>query len=178
MVTAATEILSRRGFSGTTVRAVLERSGAPRGSVGFHFPGGRSELVSAAFDEVGGQVEAALIDMEEQGRTGAELLGAMCEFYAESLRGSGFCSGCPIGSALAEIHDDTEFAPRLRTILETWVRVLARTLRRDGVSADDADELSMLAISSLEGAILTARITRDTAPVEAVRRRICPLLVP
>ncbi|WP_333619169.1 LmrA/YxaF family transcription factor [Dietzia sp.] len=134
--------------------------------------------MSAAFDEVGGQVEAALIDMEEQGRTGAELLGAMCEFYAESLRESGFVSGCPIGSALTEIHDDTDFAPRLRTILESWLRVLARTLRRDGVSADDADELSMLAISSLEGAILTARITRDTAPVEAVRRRICPLLIP
>ena len=40
MVVSAALMLRERGVAGTTVSGVLEASGAPRGSVGFHFPGG------------------------------------------------------------------------------------------------------------------------------------------
>ncbi len=41
MVLSAVAVLRERGVQGVTLDAVLARSGAPRGSIYHHFPGGR-----------------------------------------------------------------------------------------------------------------------------------------
>ena len=48
MVLSALYLFAERGVQGTSIADVLERSGAPRGSVYHHFPGGKDEIVSAA----------------------------------------------------------------------------------------------------------------------------------
>ncbi|MDT7695716.1 MAG: TetR/AcrR family transcriptional regulator, lmrAB and yxaGH operons repressor, partial [Pseudonocardiales bacterium] len=44
MITAARRLFRERGYLGTAFSDVLAESGAPRGSVYFHFPGGKEEL--------------------------------------------------------------------------------------------------------------------------------------
>jgi AcrR family transcriptional regulator len=48
MIRAAIELLCERGYAGTSFGDVLERSGAPRGSIYHHFPGGKQQLVTEA----------------------------------------------------------------------------------------------------------------------------------
>src|SRR5205807_3979674 len=43
MVQAAFELFRKRGYHATAFSDVVRESGAPRGSIYFHFPGGRSE---------------------------------------------------------------------------------------------------------------------------------------
>src|SRR5258706_15393460 len=50
MAESAMHLLAQRGLQATTFAEVLERSGAARGSVYHHFPGGKDELVDAALD--------------------------------------------------------------------------------------------------------------------------------
>lgn len=45
MIESTIALLRERGAAGMTIDAVLEHSGAPRGSVYHHFPGGRRELL-------------------------------------------------------------------------------------------------------------------------------------
>ena len=45
---AAAVLLAKRGLQATSFSDVLERSGAPRGSIYHHFPEGKDELVDAA----------------------------------------------------------------------------------------------------------------------------------
>lgn len=56
MVESAVELLARRGLLATSFSEVLERSGAPRGSVYHHFPGGKDELVGSALDLGGSEL--------------------------------------------------------------------------------------------------------------------------
>jgi len=48
MISSAAELMGSRGMSGTSFSDVLEHSGAPRGSIYHHFPGGKQELAKAA----------------------------------------------------------------------------------------------------------------------------------
>ena len=63
IVATAVTLLGRRGTAGTTIEAVLARSGAPRGSVYHHFPGGRDEIVTDAVPFAGEEV-AGFIDRD------------------------------------------------------------------------------------------------------------------
>ncbi|MFD2395066.1 TetR/AcrR family transcriptional regulator [Dietzia aerolata] len=50
MVRTAAVLLREHGVAGTTIDRVLAVSGAPRGSVYHHFPGGRAQLLSEAVE--------------------------------------------------------------------------------------------------------------------------------
>ena len=45
MIEATALLLRRRGYHGTSLNDILSASGAPRGSLYFHFPGGKDQLV-------------------------------------------------------------------------------------------------------------------------------------
>ena len=53
MVEGAIQLLATRGVHGASLLKVLEHTGAPRGSVYHHFPGGKEELILAALDITG-----------------------------------------------------------------------------------------------------------------------------
>jgi AcrR family transcriptional regulator len=57
MVRAAATLIGARGVSATSFADVLEASGAPRGSIYHHFPGGKRQLVAEAVDWTSEQVQ-------------------------------------------------------------------------------------------------------------------------
>ncbi len=60
MVLSALYLIAERGVQGTSIADVLERSGAPRGSVYHHFPGGKDEIVGAAMEYMATDARAPL----------------------------------------------------------------------------------------------------------------------
>ena len=50
MVEGAVRLLAINGVEGTSFAEVLAATGAPRGSIYHHFPGGKTELLHAALD--------------------------------------------------------------------------------------------------------------------------------
>ncbi|WP_439951860.1 TetR/AcrR family transcriptional regulator, partial [Mycobacterium avium] len=72
MLASAAEVMRERGAAGVTIDAVLARSGAPRGSVYYHFPDGRNQILAEALRYSGDSI-TALID-QAAGRGGRALL--------------------------------------------------------------------------------------------------------
>src|SRR6266487_777898 len=60
MVEAAVEALRRRGVAGMSFTDVLRASGAARGAIYHHFPGGKTQLVAEAAAHNGHDVRAHL----------------------------------------------------------------------------------------------------------------------
>ena len=48
MLEATGRLIRERGYHGTSLNDILAASGAPRGSLYFHFPGGKDQLVIEA----------------------------------------------------------------------------------------------------------------------------------
>jgi TetR/AcrR family transcriptional repressor of lmrAB and yxaGH operons len=176
MVTSAALLLRERGVAGTSVAKVLEHSHGPRGSVGFHFPGGRSELLTDALLWAGGFVTATLRHAAEQGTGPAEVFTGICVHYKNQLADSNFAAGCPVGAVAQEAYRDPALGPVVATIVNDWASALSDVLTNAGHEPTRAADLAMLCICSLEGAITMSRVKRSTDPIDNVLDYVLPLL--
>src|SRR5213592_836972 len=86
-----------RGVDGTAFSDVIERSGAPRGSIYHHFPGGKAELAGEAVDYVGGLARDAIADPLDDGDP-VRALRAFVELWRADFERSGGRAGCPIAA--------------------------------------------------------------------------------
>ena len=68
MIDAAVALFSRQGYAATSFNDIIEHSGAPRGSIYHHFPGGKAELAVEAVRSTGERVRRV-----RQPRVGAGL---------------------------------------------------------------------------------------------------------
>ena len=55
-VEATQELLRRHGYAASGLGEIVARSGAPKGSLYFHFPGGKQELAVAAMERSAAQL--------------------------------------------------------------------------------------------------------------------------
>jgi TetR/AcrR family transcriptional repressor of lmrAB and yxaGH operons len=169
MITSAALLLRENGLAGTSIPKVLAHSNGPRGSVGHHFPGGRTELITEAITWAGSLVTDALDKKRAAGATPAELFAFICDFYAKQLASTDYAAGCPVGAAAQEAFDDPVIGPVISKIVDAWTGTLADALRDAGRNATEASDLALLCVCSLEGAILVARVQRSTKSIDTVR---------
>ena len=96
MVQGASRVLARRGLHATAFSEVLAVTGASRGSIYHHFPGGKAELIEAVLEDYGGRTDDAL-----QALHGQPLLsvvrGALALWRARLVEED--CgAGCPVAA--------------------------------------------------------------------------------
>src|ERR1700760_640996 len=88
MLLSAAEVLRERGAAGVTIDEVLARSGAPRGSVYYHFPDGRNQLLTEALQFAGESITAVIDDAAQHGCL--FLVRSFVEFWERTLIDSDF----------------------------------------------------------------------------------------
>ena len=171
MVQSAAVLFREHGFSGTGFRDVIEHSGAPRGSIYHHFPGGKAQLaaetVRYASDVVATRIERVTVDGDP-----VAMLRAFVAGWRRTLERSDFRAGCPIVAVAVEAPDDPELAEAVVDAFERWERMFAAVLREAGVPRARAARLATLTVSSLEGTVVLCRARRDTRPLDAVAREL------
>jgi TetR/AcrR family transcriptional regulator, lmrAB and yxaGH operons repressor len=165
--------MRERGVEATSFSEVIERSGAPRGSIYHHFPGGKAELVEAATRYAGEFTAAGLVAaLRSDDPAGA--IRAFTRGWAKLLRDSDFGAGCPVVAATLEGSPAAREAAG--AAFAQWESVIARALGQY-VSRPRARSLATLVVSSIEGAVILARAQRSTAPVSRVAGELERLLV-
>jgi len=168
-VTATGELLRRRGYAATGVSEIVAASGAPRGSLYFHFPGGKQELAVAAMEQTGEQLRAAMAVLMDRPGGPAVSLGLLVDALAVGLEASGYRDGCPIATVALETAAESEpLRETARRVFEAWTGELSRALGAAGADPATAERRALFVLSAIEGALMLARARRDTAPLRAV----------
>jgi TetR/AcrR family transcriptional repressor of lmrAB and yxaGH operons len=176
MVHSAAGLLRERGVRGTSFGRVLEHSGAPRGSISHHFPGGKDEMIGAAVRAAGQEISVRLRDAADRGARAAGLVNAICDHFGEGLDRTDYRAGCPIAAVAHEAFADDALRRTADAALRDWMAILSRTLQRDGHTRETADELAQLSVAAIEGAIMIARVQRSQRPLETTRRHLTTVL--
>lgn len=169
-------LLRRQGYAATGLNEIVSRSGAPRGSLYFHFPGGKEELAAAAMEQTGEDLRAAIAAVIGSHPRASESLSALIDGLGAGLEASGYRDGCPIATVTLEAAGASE-AVRLAAerVFDSWLGALEQGLVADGLDAEQAARRALLALSAIEGALLLARARRDLAPLRAVRDELAAL---
>ena len=177
MVEGAMALLASRGLEGTSFSDVLELTGAPRGSIYHHFPGGKDELVSAAVD---GALRRALDLMEPKaGTTAVEVTEFFLAAWRAILTSSDFSAGCAL-VAVAVATQSPTLRRQTAAAFITWRDQLARLLEQGGLSRVAAEQHAALLLAGSEGAVVISRAVGDLSAfdsaaavlVEGVRREL------
>jgi AcrR family transcriptional regulator len=179
MVRSAAQLIRRKGVSGTGMREIVTEADAPRGSLQHYFPGGKEELVSDALLWAGNvtaqKVRRSLRELES--RTPSALLASIVDGWRRDLTSEKFSVGCPLVAAAADTAaSSSELRQVLRRAFDGWLEPLSESLVELGVPPERSDNLAVVIITALEGAIILARVRRDLTPFDALVGELGPLL--
>ncbi|MGB9304250.1 MAG: TetR/AcrR family transcriptional regulator [Mycobacterium sp.] len=171
MLISAAEVMRERGAAGVTIDAVLARSGAPRGSVYYHFPDGRNQILTEALRYAGDAITATIDDAVERGAMA--LLRGYVDFWEALLIECDFSAGCPVvAAAIASADEELELSTEAGVILGRWCTALTQAFVADGFDESDAASLAVMSIAALEGAIVLCRSTRSVGPLRQVGEQL------
>jgi len=159
------ELVQVHGYTGTGLNTVLARSGAPKGSLYFHFPDGKEQLGEAAIDlaaELFADLIAGGVQVGAAPTTAGAIVEAMVLSLGEMLEESEFAMGCPVSVVALEMSSESE---RLRTACERayerWIVLVADFLGERGSQPAAARTTASSVVSLVEGAMIVARTRRD-----------------
>jgi TetR/AcrR family transcriptional repressor of lmrAB and yxaGH operons len=170
-------LLQRQGYHATGLAQIIEESGAPKGSLYFHFPGGKETLAQAALEHSGQQMQAKLGALVAGAAGPAEAIRAVTTHLADELEASRFQDGCPVATVALEAAAQL---PALRAVCSAsyarWQALLEAYLVHAGVDRERAGSLANLVLAAVEGALLLSRAHADTTPLRAVGEQLALLL--
>jgi AcrR family transcriptional regulator len=166
MIQSALILMGRQGVEGTSFSQVIEHSGAPRGSIYHHFPGGKEQLIAEATRYAGDTLVELIGDLVEKEGDPVTALDAVGGFWRAILYDSDFAAGCPVVAAALEGDRAPAAHEAARSTFQRWEDLYTELLRRAGVPEDRARSLGSTAIAAVEGAVILSRAQRSNAPLE------------
>jgi TetR/AcrR family transcriptional regulator, lmrAB and yxaGH operons repressor len=174
MVRGAAALLAATGLQGASFREVVRATGAPRGSIYHHFPGGKAELVTRAVR----LVERSVVDVLDglRGRPAGEVVDGLTAMWRAALLRSDFGSGCAVAALTATAAGELpDLAALAGEVFEHWEAALTGVLVEGGLEADDAAALATTVLAGVEGALLLARARRSIEPFDRVAAQLALL---
>ena len=175
IVVTTAKLLRRQGYNGTGLNQIVAEAEAPKGSLYFHFPGGKEQLAAEAIAASAGYLDAGLRACERA--SALESLDLYVEEAAKLLERTNYTEGCPIATVILEVGTSSALIGKAcADAIDLQISHVTGWLERDGLSADEARRRAQLIYTSLEGALLLAKAKKSVEPLTTLRGQL-PLLV-
>jgi TetR/AcrR family transcriptional repressor of lmrAB and yxaGH operons len=156
MIEAAIDLMRAYGLSGAGINDVVLRSGAPRGSLYHHFPGGKLQMAHEALAVQGGRVQSFIHQALAGAASGPDKVIALFDAFALRVEEAEFRKSCALGCVALDLDADTD---RLRQVVAesfaAWQETIAAHFQSLGPKA--AAEFASLLLTGIEGAYVRAR---------------------
>lgn len=175
MVETAAELFRQQGYGATSWRQVVAVSGAPAGSIGHHFPGGKEQLAVEVVASVSAATRdqvSALLGSDDAPVT---MMRRWIRASAHLLEATDYASGCPLATIALELaHSSDPVQSEIAAGYDSWSDLLASRLKP--THGEAAAEIAELLLAAFEGALLLSRARRSTGPLGLLDRRLPDLL--
>jgi TetR/AcrR family transcriptional repressor of lmrAB and yxaGH operons len=172
MLDAAARLFRSGGYHATGLNQLVAFSGAPKGSLYFHFPGGKEQLAAEAMREAAGRVLELLGRAAGAAPDAAGAVAAVLDQLADELVATDFRCGCPLATVALDAGDSEAIRGACAEGYRSWRDSLAGLLRRHGIPAERSAGLAVVTLAAIEGALLLARTERDVGPMRQVREHL------
>ena len=163
MIEAAIDLMRTSGLSGAGINEIVRESGAPKGSVYHHFPGGKSQIAAEALAVYSGRVMRFIDHALAGKRHPDEKLKALFAAFARRIAESDYRRSCAAGAVTLDLEDDPA---GLRVVLAAafadWVGLIARHF--DLGDARRTRSFAGLVLTAIEGAYVRCRAERSSRP--------------
>ncbi|MFJ9770281.1 TetR/AcrR family transcriptional regulator [Kitasatospora sp. NPDC101157] len=177
MIEATVAALQRRGVAGMSFTDILSSSGAARGAIYHHFPGGKAQLVAEAAERNGCEVRDRLTALPSD--SPAKVVQAFLDLVRPVLAASAAGGGCAVAALTVGVGaeaDDLALRQVAASAFTSWGDGLAERLSVAGLAPGAARDLATTLIALLQGAHVLCRAAGDLEPFEQVARTAVALV--
>ncbi|MFJ6785065.1 TetR/AcrR family transcriptional regulator [Streptomyces yangpuensis] len=177
LVRTASRLMQHGGYENTPVKQLVREAGATLGSLYHFFPGGKQELAVAAIhfgdEEFGALLRAGLAAHPDP----AEAVEAVADLLAETLEASDWLDGCPVtATALETVGRLPDLQAACARAFANWQELVAAKLLASGCPEEEARDLAITVVNTLEGAEMTSQVTRSRTPLLVAGRHLARLV--
>jgi TetR/AcrR family transcriptional repressor of lmrAB and yxaGH operons len=174
MIEAAIGLLQRHGLAAMSFTDVLADSGAARGAIYHHFPGGKEQLAAEAAGLHGRDVRGYLAQLP--GDTPQSMVAAFISNVRPVVEASAAGGGCAVAAVTVDGGAGTRDDARLRDVADEafagWAAEIGTKLIEGGMRPEQAADLASLMIITLEGAHVVCRAAGSIAPFDSAARAL------
>ena len=175
MVRSAADLIGSQGLNATSLSDVLADSGAPRGSIYFHFPGGKRELAEDAMRWTSDQVIEHM--RASSASTAPEVLHHFVALFQHVVEATDGAAGCAVAGVTIDVPAGEDgLLVVARQAFHDWATVLAQQLKDVGVDEARASGIAVLTVASVEGALILCRAEGGRAPLDAIAEELLRLV--
>lgn len=169
----AAQLFNRRGFFGSAMSDIMDVTGLEKGGIYNHFTS-KEDLAVQAFDYAVGvlrqEIKLAVADKKHA----VDRLIGLIGFYQRQSEGYPFVGGCPVMNTAIDA-DDTQpiLREHAKVALEEWNTFIRRIIQRGKERGEikpevDAEMLSYVYLSMMEGAIMQTRLNGNARTMNRV----------
>lgn len=177
ILAAATRLFHLQGYHGTGLNQILKESGAPKGSLYYHFPEGKEQLAIEAVQAMAVFIEH---DIKRYLRYDVDVITSFQEHIrhiAERFNNTDKLDGIPIGLLAAETSLISEpLRKACKAAFENWENLYAKRLIEAGFDSMSAQKLGIVINNMIEGAITRSLTNKNGEPLQLVAECI-PILL-
>lgn len=171
IVSAAADLIHTQGFNATGLNQIIKDSGTPKGSLYFHFPEGKEEIIEAALRASGHQVSELLQQAFREADTLQDALGQCIAYFKRELTMSEFRKGCPVATVALEAAGELSRIQKVCTeIYGDWLSTL-----EEGLGESKAEH-ARIVLMLIEGALVLSKAHKSTAPLDSCEAHLSALL--
>jgi TetR/AcrR family transcriptional repressor of nem operon len=171
IVAAAVKVLHQRGFNATGVQDITDAAGVPKGSFYNHFES-KEALGVEALERYWQGALNSLEMLKDDSMPPVPRLKSYFRKLNDLGRKSKYRPGCMVGNLSTEMSDQSSLIrERLAGILARWTRAIEDCVKQaqsDGSLRRDIEAKAIAAfmLNSWEGAVLRAKVDRNSVPFE------------
>ena len=177
IIVATNELFRRHGYNGTTLTQISEASAATIGSIYHFFPGGKEALAVAVIEATGAVYRELFESIVAEADDPAV---AYVDFFtgaAAVLEESDFIDPCPIGTVAREVANTSEpLREAAERAFDSWIDAAHDHLTAAGIPGDEAADLAIVFVATVEGTFVLSRTQRSTRPLSVAGRHLAALV--
>jgi len=168
IIHSASNLIRLKGYYGTGIKEITELSSATKGSVYYHFPGGKDEIIEAALEEAAVMLAISFKNaMKGKGKAVNGLKGII-DLFIDDLKENKLKYGCPLAAVSMDVAMEND-ALRMACsrLFEFWIEAVDSFLRYKNVknSRDKAERF----LIRVEGALLLSRVQQSDRPLKLIK---------
>lgn len=177
LVKAAAELFRKNGYAATGTNAILERSGAPRGSLYYYFPEGKEAIAAAAMVVAGKTLSITIKKIAASTNSTAEFVTTYAEMLGNWMENSDYQDGNPVTTVALETIPQSEMITlEVQKSHAIWSSLICQMLERDKWPEKRQKATATFILAALDGALVTARVMQSKKPLADVAQELTHML--
>ncbi len=170
-------LLETQGFHATGLNQIIQESGAPKGSLYYHFPGGKEELAINAVQQIGENFASYIQEYLSENSPIEDALFDFINQIAARVEISNFSAGGPLTTIAMETATTSGgINLACQTAFSQIQEAFASKLIFAGFSLEKANSLAIFITSAIEGGIVLSRTYHNGDLLREVADQLCQIL--